>query len=212
MVKWMKRGVLVSTALITLGFAPPTDVVRGTENSSLPEKSENTDNGKPIIYRVDADSYGLYDSVLKTPNHYVHLADETTARLFADGIIEEAYEQSLKKFGPVIARKIGSMYEEKILPEFKHAIVDAVAGMPVDDLNDLKVSDDPASGQGEKIVHLYHQKTGNDLLRLHVRRDQPPKQGYWFNFHYHSYEDQFQSHRELGTVFWGKNMPPYWQA
>ncbi|MED4798110.1 YpjP family protein, partial [Priestia megaterium] len=49
-----------------------------------------------------------------------------------------------------------------------------------------------------------------DLIRFHVRRENPPKDGYWFNFHYHAAADNFQKHYDLGKIYWNRNMPPKW--
>ena len=66
--------------------------------------------------------------------------------------------------------------------------------------------------ENRKIFHVYNRLTGEDLLRFHVRRDHPPQDGYWFNFHYHTAEDGFQSHHELGSIYWDRNTPPDWMS
>ena len=62
--------------------------------------------------------------------------------------------------------------------------------MPEESLQSLAISK-PAGGNNEKIFHVYDTKTGNDLLRFHVRRDHPPQDGYYFNFHYHRFDDGY---------------------
>ncbi|WP_017727954.1 YpjP family protein [Halalkalibacterium ligniniphilum] len=212
MITWLKRGLLVSTAIVTLGLIAPPDIGRDAQAAALP-KSESTNTEKPYIYKVDSNSYALYEAVLPVQtDDYIHRGDAATLNAFADTVIEQTYEQSLLKFGDVIAAKIGQTFEAEILTRLKDVIIHETEGLSMDQLQSLTLSDDPSAGLGEKIIHLYDTSTGQDLLRFHVRRDQPPKQGYWFNFHYHSDKDAFEGHHELGSIYWGKNMPPYWMA
>jgi hypothetical protein len=83
---------------------------------------------------------------------------------------------------------------------------------PEESLANLKVTETPGGGLSEKIFHITNSKANEDVIRFHVRRDHPPQQGYWFNFHYHTHHDNFQAHHELGSIYWNKNTPPKWMT
>ncbi|MEW8987992.1 MAG: YpjP family protein, partial [Bacillus sp. (in: firmicutes)] len=83
---------------------------------------------------------------------------------------------------------------------------------PEEDLVHLAISEEPGKGKSEKIFHIKDEKTGEDVIRFHVRRDQPPHEGYWFNFHYHTHHDEYQTHHDLGSIYWAKNTPPNWMS
>ncbi len=60
------------------------------------------------------------------------------------------------------------------------------------------------------MFNIYDEQTGKDLIRFHVRTENRPGEGYYYNFHYHTAEDQFATHHNLGDVYWSKNTPPKW--
>ncbi|MEH7388569.1 YpjP family protein, partial [Bacillus sp. JJ1521] len=81
---------------------------------------------------------------------------------------------------------------------------------PTEQLDQLEISEQPSGGNGEKIFHIFDNTSGKDIVRFHVRKDHPPQDGYWFNFHYHTHHDGFQTHHALGDIYWNKNTPPKW--
>jgi hypothetical protein len=83
---------------------------------------------------------------------------------------------------------------------------------PEEQLHYLAVTENPSGGMGERIFHIYRVDSGEDIIRFHVRREHPPQDGYWFQFHYHTYHDDFQTHYELGKIYWDKNTPPQWRT
>lgn len=126
--------------------------------------------------------------------------------------VQHAKKKGYQKFGPVISEQVGEDYQDQILPKISEVMETISNQYDEETLRNLALSQSPASGFGEKIFHIYDSRNGQDLVRFHVRRDHPPKDGYWFNFHYHLSTDQFQSHHELGKIYWDKDMPPRWQA
>ena len=77
------------------------------------------------------------------------------------------------------------------------------AQYPEEDLSQLIVSEVPSGGTSERIFHILNKQTNTDVIRFHVRRDHPPKEAFAFNFHYHTDQDQFQTHHDLGSHLLG---------
>ncbi|WP_088102139.1 YpjP family protein [Halalkalibacter urbisdiaboli] len=210
MMPWMKRGLLISSALLTLGLFVP-EYARDVQAQDL-SKLQGDSSEKPLIYKVNEQSYDLYRSVLPiSTEQYIH-RDVSSVEIYSNYVLNHAYEQSMMKFGSTIASKISSPFEEEILPRLKDIVTETTSNLSSEEWKQIKLSNQPASGLGEKIFHLYNGDSGEDLLRFHVRRDQPPKQGYWFNFHYHTHLDDYEKHHDLGSIYWGKDMPPRWMA
>lgn len=138
-------------------------------------------------------------------------ADELRKQ-FSLHTIREANKYGFKKFGPVISEKIGGKYQAEIVPKMVQAIDGITANLDRDSLRHLDIFNEPAPGSGERLFHVMNTESNRELVRFHVRRDSPPQEGYWFNFHYHLPQDQFQAHYDLGKIYWHKNMPPQWQA
>lgn len=208
---WMKRGLVISSALLTIGLFVPADFVRDIQ-AVEPQKAQDGNNENPLIYKVNQDSYELFHEVLPAKtDHYIH-RNASSADVINNYIVKEAFQQSMRKFGGTISEKIGHPFKEMILPRLNTVLRETTESLAENDWTQLKVSNNPSAGLGEKILHLYNEESGEDIFRFHVRRDQPPKQGYYFNFHYHTYLDQYEKHHDLGTIFWGKDMPPKWNG
>lgn len=132
---------------------------------------------------------------------------------YKEQLLDSAEDQSFLKFGSRIAPVIEDDYRKEILPKIENVISDYLATLQDDEAyQDVVISSTPSAGKTEKIFNVYNRTTGEDLLRFHVRRDHPPHDGYWFNFHYHTAEDGFQSHHELGSIYWDRNTPPNWMS
>ena len=56
----------------------------------------------------------------------------------------------------------------------------------------LAISEKPAGDYSEKIFNVYDLEDRKDLIRFHVRTEKRPKDGYFYNFHYHIAEDDLQ--------------------
>lgn len=131
---------------------------------------------------------------------------------FSDYAVREAQDQGLYKFGGRVTEHIGSQYVSEVAPAFASAVRKISSSHDKDWVRNLAVTHSPSSGMGERILHVYLADTGQEVLKLHVRRDHPPQDGYWFDFHYHTVLDGFEKHHELKKVYWGKNMPPKWRV
>ena len=212
-IQLMKRGIVISSALLTFGFlVPTTDFVREVQAETPQKATGETNNEKPLIFQVNEHSYDLFDEVLPAKTEqYIH-RNVSSADLLNNYFIKEAVKQSMLKFGTVITEKISASFEDNILPELELVLRETTKTFSNEDWEKVKMSNTPSAGLGEKIFHLYNEETGEDIFRFHVRRDQPPKQGYTFNFHYHTYLDQHEKHHTIGNIPWGKDMPPRWNS
>nr|WP_249310338.1 YpjP family protein [Bacillus sp. FJAT-49736] len=127
-------------------------------------------------------------------------------------MMAEAEKQSFEKFGEKIGPVIEDEFRQVIMPNIQRAIEMTVKEYPEERLEALAISEKPSGGIGEKIFHIYDANTNEDIIRFHVRRDHPPMDGYYFDFHYHVQFDNYQKHYALGTIYWDKNTPPKWMS
>lgn len=189
---WLRNSLVVLITIITFGLVSPA---QASELLSVEPK--------------DTDRPDTFESVL------IHSDDIKTNSedygSFVSRIMKEAEEQSFEKFGSRIGPVIEDEFREIILPNMEVAIATVAEQFPEELLANLEVTEVPGGGVSEKIFHIVNEQK-SDIIRFHVRRDNPPKEGYWFNFHYHTYHDQFQTHYELGTIYWDKNTPPKWKS
>jgi hypothetical protein len=137
--------------------------------------------------------------------------EEDIRESFMERVMKQAEEQSLEKFGTRIGPVIEDEFRQIILPNIEQAIVTVAEQFPEEELANLAISEAPGGGLSEKIFHIYGHDQ-KDIIRFHVRRDRPPHEGYWFNFHFHTYHDSFQTHYDLGSIYWAKNTPPKWRT
>ena len=197
--QWMKKSLVILISVLTLGLVTPDDIIWSNgANAEKPEKKsfyENeTENNDVIVTNV----IELEEKPLNEKEQILI------------NFQQKAEEVSYLKFGDRIKPRIEEEFNEVILPKMQETIASYIESCPNDDLAYLTISENPSSGLGEKIFHVYNSKTGEDLIRFHVRRENPPQQGHWFNFHYHTNEDQFVTHHDLGSIYWDKNTPPNW--
>lgn len=125
-------------------------------------------------------------------------------------LVDAAKEQSYIKFGSKIGPKISNEFDSIIFPKMEEAIAMTVASLDDASLASLTISEKPSGNYGEKIFNISSNETGMDLIRFHVRTEKRPQEGYYYNFHYHSAEDDFMAHNNLGDIYWEKNTPPKW--
>ncbi|WP_216827486.1 YpjP family protein [Alkalihalobacterium elongatum] len=216
---WLRKSFFVAITILTLGtVTPPPHLYSNEPEAKSPSDLEISQKDKSseevhIITQLEEElSSGTselllpWDEVAEGTN-----SDELLSK-WVDYTVHHADLQAMNKFGTKIKSKIEEDYRELILPKLEETITSISINSDEELLRNLSITNDPADGQGEKIFHVYDTRSGEDLYRFHVRRDQPPKQGYWFNFHYHTAADNFETHHELGTIFWDKNTPPNWMS
>jgi len=190
--KWFRKALVVTFTILTFGMiTPPPALTMQELKADEPPKRD--------ISQPDISHYSFEEKSSVDPQSE-----------FIKNAMNQAEIQSLKKFGSKIGPKIEDEFTSEILPEIEAVIAHVSKQVPEDSFINLVISEHPSGGVSEKIFHIYDQITGNDLIRFHVRRDHPPQEGYWFNFHYHTYLDGFQEHHDLGDIYWDKNTPPKW--
>lgn len=195
MPKWLKKSLVVLITALTFGtVSPPAYLIADDKSddsnfSNVTSKENNSSFASEIYHSFDYE---------RTKEQFLLLA------------VEQAERQSFAKFGSRIGPKIQDEFKDVILPRMEDVISTLAIQHPEEDLSNLTISESPTGGNSEKIFHIYHEVTGQDIIRFHVRKDNPPQEGFWFNFHYHTHHDQFQEHHALGSIFWDKNTPPKW--
>lgn len=201
MPNWIKKSFVALVTILTFGLISPYQIMNATnmeldkpENDGVVEAKETSSN-QSIEYEFKE---AQAKSLLSRRDQFLSHA------------LEQAELQSIMKFGGRIAPVIEDEFQTVILPNMQLAIQEVTALFGDDELTNLSISEKPGKGQSEKIFHIYDEYTGKDVIRFHVRRDLRPLEGYWFNFHYHTYHDNFQTHYSLGDIYWDKNTPPNW--
>ncbi|MED1741033.1 YpjP family protein [Bacillus swezeyi] len=196
---WMRKSLVALFTIATFGLvSPPAALMadKPTEHQNIKQ------TGYTAVYQKQEESQ---------PNG--EQESKSSFNLYKNELLNDAEDQSFIKFGDRISPVIEEEYREEVLPKIEEAIVSYLMTLKDnDDYQDLVISKRPAAGKSEKIFHVYNRKTGEDVLRFHVRRDKPPHKGYWFNFHYHTAEDGFQKHHDLGSIYWDRNTPPNWMS
>lgn len=194
---WLRKIIVGLVTVLTLGMVTPVHLIDDLAK----------DETKPNSQAQAPDQTNL-DQHQPEPS----LEEEHISTTFVSKAIEQANLQAIQKFGPSIHGKIGDKFQEELLPKFEEVIETLTLEYDEETLRNLIISENPAQGLGEKIFHIYDGRTGKDLVRFHVRRDHPPQDGFWFNFHYHKDDDNYQVHHEIGKIYWGKNTPPKWYS
>lgn len=186
--------------ILTFGLVTPPQIIITEAKSNNPVKADEIEEHRQT--KLDSGSF---------TNDYIANStyDKEDFMFYA---IQKAEEQSVRKFGPIIEKSIGDEFREVVLPKMEEVIMTLSNQLEEEQLQYLVISNKPTGGTSEKIFHIYDSRSGQDIIRFHVRRDHPPLEGYYFNFHYHTYLDQFQSHHELGCIYWAKDTPPNWQV
>jgi hypothetical protein len=218
MPQWMTKTLVVLITILTFGTISPSphifadnsepndsselDVVTNKEHDQLTENDEHSYSAN-----IENESFSSWNEIAGT----IPEKDELKPQL-ASYVVMVAEEQAMTKFGPKISNVIGDEFRQIILPKIEEVMLTIADEFHEDELRNMEVTELPSTGNGEKIFHIFDSRTGEDLVRFHVRRDHPPMDGYWFNFHYHKKSDNYVGHYPLGQIFWDKNTPPKWMA
>jgi len=198
MKRWLRQSIIVLVSILTFGAVTPSHALwseeqglsRSQHRGQAPDESSRS---LPVVTESKVD---------------VRLKKDQILALMTD----KAEQQAMMKFGPKISNVIENEFREVILPNIEAAIHMTAAQFQEEAIENLAMTETPGGGISEKIFHIYHAETKKDVIRFHVRRDKPPLEGYIFNFHYHTYHDEFQTHYSIGTIYWDKNTPPNWQT
>ncbi|MBM7654833.1 YpjP family protein [Neobacillus cucumis] len=195
--KWLRKSLFVTISILTFGLVTPTQLMNQANANKITER-DGVETAAPERNYVHS-------------NNYV-VESEFNREEFIQGLIKQAEIQSYQKFGTRIKPVIENEFREIILPNIERALEETATQFPESEVKNLTITEQPGAGLSEKIFNIKDSVSGKDILRFHVRRDNPPQEGYWFNFHYHTYHDQFHTHYELGSIYWAKNTPPKWMS
>ncbi|PFP30421.1 hypothetical protein COJ96_05305 [Bacillus sp. AFS073361] len=194
---WVRKTLFVLVSVLTFGLVTPTQLMDHIKAENFTDldtfESPSTENAYGQLNNFEEES-------------------EFNRDKFIEDLMKQAEIQSYQKFGTKIKPVIENEFKEIILPNIESALEDMAIQFPEEDLKNLTITEQPGAGHSEKIFNIKNRGTDKDVLRFHVRRDNPPQEGYWFNFHYHTYHDDFQNHHELGAIYWAKNTPPKWMS
>jgi hypothetical protein len=190
--KWLRKSLVVLITTLTFGLVTPP--------ASLLVDEAKADDSQLDTTVVSGGASKVSDDCLLTRDEFVQQT------------MEKAILHSYEKFGTRILPVIEDEFNKVILPRIEEVLMSLAEQYPEEELHHLEITERPSGGISEKIFHIYDKTTGKDIVRFHVRRDHPPQDGYWFNFHYHTHDDSFQTHYELGKIYWDKNTPPKWMS
>lgn len=189
---WIQKILVASVAVVTLGVITPShDIWNNILDNHANAKSHAIERVKPAEPDYAQATYSFED---------IEKVD----------FIAEAKEQSYQKFGSRIGPKIQNDFDEMIFPKMQQAIDETIEQHKEIGLNNFAITEGPSGNYAEKIFNIYNMETGEDLIRFHVRTENRPKVGYYYNFHYHTSTDNFVTHYNLGEVYWSKDTPPKW--
>ncbi|MFB5194482.1 YpjP family protein [Neobacillus sp. KR4-4] len=194
---WVRKTLFVLVSVLTFGLVTPTQLMDHI-------KAENFTDLDAFESPSAENTYGQLNNFEEE--------SEFNRDKFIEDLMKLAEIQSYQKFGTKIKPVIENEFKEIILPNIESALEEMAIQFPEEDLKNLTITEQPGAGHSEKIFNIKNRGTDKDVLRFHVRRDNPPQEGYWFNFHYHTYHDDFQNHHELGAIYWAKNTPPKWMS
>jgi hypothetical protein len=194
MKKWVYKTLAITVAFLTFGIITP--------NHEIWTSLEQLDNQKKaVIYEPStndvADSYQL-DELIEQPESPIA------------SILTNAKEQSYIKFGTKISPVIGEEFDVVIYPKMAEAIEMTLAQLDDVTIKQIAITENPSGDYSEKIFNIYNVENRKDLMRFHVRTENRPFEGHYYNFHYHLEQDKFATHYNLGEIYWSKNTPPKW--
>lgn len=194
MKKWLYKSLVVSVALLTFGVITPKHEIWTTLDQ------------EPIGQTTYIPSKNEISSALQLDSFIIEESHKPTIETFKVAAKEQAYLKFGTRVGPVIENE----FEANIFPKMEEAIALTFDRLGYDKVRNLTISEKPSGHYAEKIFHIVDNDSLKDVIRFHVRTENRPFDGYYYNFHYHTVEDNYAAHYTLGEIYWSKNMPPKW--
>lgn len=202
---WMRKTIVILIAIMTLGmYVPPVSPnAEPSENKDISSASNPTDKDEfTKVAEIEDHESAFDDLVFDSGDEYDYL----------DSLLMKAQEQTITKLGPKIASQIEDEFTVNIFPVMEEILTTMIEDAGKDAAPYFAITESPSSGIGERIFNVYDERNKKDVAKFHVRRENRPLEGYWFNFHYHLFEDNFEKHYEIGDIYWDKNTPPKWMS
>ncbi|WP_010285992.1 YpjP family protein [Kurthia massiliensis] len=199
MKKWFQKAMVSAVAVVTLGLVSPSHafwegIFEGHTNSKTQMEGNTSEPTTLVAYASEQRTIEQIDQIDEQPID----------------LTEIARQQAYAKFGAKIGPKIQEDFDTLIFPKMQEAIDMTVARLNDEDLSNLAITENPSGNYSEKIFNVYNRNTHEDIIRFHVRTENRPMDGFYYNFHYHTYDDGFVTHYDLGDIYWSKNTPPKW--
>ncbi|NGP43965.1 hypothetical protein G4V62_02995 [Bacillaceae bacterium SIJ1] len=215
MKRWINKTFVVLVTMATFGNISPQGAVADnsdTHNHQQPKNPPFANEVEPpqLPKELNMLSVDWPDALAWQQEAEQFENREELIASFINYATVHASQVTSTKFGKAMAPRVRKGYAEDVEPGLKNVLRTLAEGLDDHRIKQLMFTSVPAGGTGEKIFHIYDGETGNDLFRFHVRRDHPPKDQYYFNFHYHTNHDNFQAHYEIASLPWGMNTPPHW--
>ncbi|RLL42700.1 hypothetical protein D8M04_14185 [Oceanobacillus piezotolerans] len=198
---WMRKFLVALITVATLGMYTPAyllDVEAEDKNDNFSESGDNNANAVVKVREAQEASLPIEENRFSE----TYLINDMT---------EKAKEQTMMKFGPRMQEQVEDEFDHFILPTIE-TVLESIIKQAGEDSKYLRMTETPAKGYGERIFHVYNEESKEDIARFHIRRDNRPQEGYYFNFHYHLSNDGFRTHHQIGEIYWDKNTPPKWMA
>lgn len=198
----LKKILVMIVAVMTLGFyVPPLnlDINAEAENRKTESDKKNDDTSDSLVYDTSVYLDDLSDPEIYEPDP-------------AEVLLDQAKNYIIEKLGSKIAIELEEDLSENILPNVELVVADLIEMKGADQIVDLSIIESQVTGYGEKIFDLYDGESNQIIAKFHVRRENRPQDGYWFNFHYHLADDQFEAHYGIAEVYWSKDTPPKWRS
>ncbi len=192
---WWRKIAVVFITILTLGIYTPTNLL---------EVDADKRDDSNLSSSSDIETTSVIE---ETTQSYIA---EDPREAYLEHLHKEAKELSLEKFGPRITDKVENEFAAVILPQMETLLANLVEHS--EEYKDIAITEKPSEGYGERIFNVSNNNTNETLVKFHVRRENRPLEGHYFNFHYHLNEDRFQKHYHIGDIYWDKNTPPKWMA
>ncbi|MBP1949404.1 YpjP family protein [Virgibacillus litoralis] len=197
---WFRKISVILIAIMTLGIYVP----------QISLETEAEESSEAISPKSDIDeSVSVALPEVSNETEPDQISDE---EVLINEITKKAKEQTFTKMGPKIVTHVEDDFLTAILPKIEESLNLILAEAGEDEVPYYNITERPSQGHGEKIFNIYDNRTKKDIARFHVRRDNRPLEGFWFNFHYHLSSDGFENHHEIGEIYWDKNSPPKWMT
>ena len=199
MKKWLQKGLMISVALLTFGIIAPNHEIWHQLELEDDKVRSHEPSANDIASAIQLDQIYIEEEPSVEDPQAVVQAFKSVAK-----------EQAYIKFGTRIAPIISDEFETRIYPKMEEAIDFTLARLDDSTIRSLVITENPSGNYSEKIFHIKNTDTKKDVIRFHVRTENRIDEGYYYNFHYHTFEDNFVTHYDLGEIYWSKNTPPKW--
>lgn len=199
---WLRRIAVALITIMTLGqYVPPIYLPPNAEENREEDVTSGHTTTQDVLPVATAPTVGKSD--LEDLNH---------SEDFIQTFTEEAKEKVFMKLGPKIINRVEDEFTTDIFPCMEEALERILEGNQDDDYTYYGITAGPTKGYGERIFNVYDYRTDKEVAQFHVRRENRPLEGYYFNFHYHLSDDHFEEHHHIGDIYWDKNRPPKWMS